>query len=344
MHRIPAIHHEGRKSGRKGRWLSSLFGAAARRMKVPVVRLTTTCAAIGAAVAWVWLSGNVLSGKVLAADSEAIGPPAQRYTATCPHAATFRTVIDVGHTADAPGATSARGVTEYEFNLRLAHKISDDLVAAGFARTVLMVTAEAPRAGLFKRAAHANALHADLFLSIHHDSVPDAMLQTWQFNGHEQHYNDSYPGHSLFVSTEHANRAESLAFAHLLGMALAARGLHYTPHYTDAIMGAHRRVLLDAKAGVYEYNQLVVLMETQMPAALLEAGSIINRDEELALATPERQALIGGAVVEAVDAFCKGPKRKSHAQPDPKTSSARSSRHNVGLLDRIWPSSNRHQK
>jgi N-acetylmuramoyl-L-alanine amidase len=341
MQNIPAIHRkERRQGGCKGRWLSSLFGAPARRMEVRAMRLSTGCAAVAAGVLLALLSCNVISGKVMAADSEAIGPPAQRYTATCPRAATFRPVIDVGHTADAPGATSARGVSEYDFNLRLAHKISDDLVAAGFARTVLMVTAEAPRAGLFKRAAHANSLHADLFLSIHHDSVPDAMLQTWQFNGQEQHYNDSYPGYSLFVSTEHPNHAESLAFAHLLGMALEARGLPYTPHYTDANMGERRRVLLDAKAGVYEFNKLVVLMQTQMPAALLEAGSIINRDEELALATPERQAQIGSAVVDAVDAFCKAAKAKA----TPNTSSARSAHHDVGLLERLWPGLHRHKK
>jgi N-acetylmuramoyl-L-alanine amidase len=246
-----------------------------------------------------------------AADSDAIGPPAQRYTATCARAGTFRPIIDVGHTAGVAGATSARGITEYEFNLRLAHKISDDLIAAGFAHTILLVTAEAPRAGLFKRVARANALHGDLFLSIHHDAVPDAMLQAWQFNGAERHYNDSYPGHSLFVSTDHQNRADSLAFAHRLGVALKARGLVYTPHYTDAIMGRHRHVLLDPEAGVYRYNELVVLMQTQMPAALLEAGSIVNRDEELALATPERQALVGSAVVEAVDAFCAAHKASS---------------------------------
>jgi N-acetylmuramoyl-L-alanine amidase len=122
-------------------------------MKVRAMRLATGCAAIGAGI----LVAS-LSGAAMAADSEAIGPPAERYAATCPHAATFRAVIDVGHTADAFGATSARGATEYEFNLRLAHKISDDLVAAGFARTFLMVTTEAPRAGLFKRSALANAI------------------------------------------------------------------------------------------------------------------------------------------------------------------------------------------
>jgi N-acetylmuramoyl-L-alanine amidase len=246
-----------------------------------------------------------------AADSDAVGPAAERYTATCARAGTFLPVIDVGHTAGAAGAMSARGVTEYEFNLRLAHKIADDLIAAGFTRTVLLVTAEAPRAGLFKRVARANALQADLFLSVHHDAVPDSMLQSWQFNGAELHYNDSYPGFSLYVSTDHPNRADSLAFAHMVGMGLQARGLRYTSHYTDAIMGRHRHELIDRKAGVYRYNELVVLMQTQMPAALLEAGSIVNRDEELALATPERQAQTAGAVVAAIDAFCAT--RRVHA-------------------------------
>jgi len=54
-----------------------------------------------------------------------------------------------------------------------------------------------------------------------------------------------------------------------------------------------------------------------MPAALLEAGSIINRDEELAMETPERQGLIAASVMDAVDAFCaarqqSSPERVAH--------------------------------
>ena len=90
----------------------------------------------------------------------------------------------------------------------------------------------------------------------------------------------------------------------MLGNALKARGLRYTPHYTEKFMGNRRRELVDAQAGVYRYDQLIVLKDTRMPAVLLEAGSIVNRDEELLLATPERHALVGAAVVEAVDAFC----------------------------------------
>src|SRR6516165_6274636 len=45
----------------------------------------------------------------------------------------FRTVLDVGHTRTAPGATSARGVKEFEFNRQLAEAVREALVAKGFA-------------------------------------------------------------------------------------------------------------------------------------------------------------------------------------------------------------------
>ena len=218
--------------------------------------------------------------------------------------AAFRAVIDVGHTADVPGAKSARGANEYDFNLRLGQEIDKDLRTAGFARAVLMISSEPPRAGLYKRVARANDMKADLLLSVHHDAVPDSLAQTWEFEGQEQHYNDRFPGHSIFISQDNADPRGSLAFASLLGNALKSRGLRYTPHYTEKFMGHRQRELLDPQAGVYRYDQLIVLKETRMPAVLLEAGSIVNREEELLLAKPERLALVGAAVVEALDAFC----------------------------------------
>ena len=52
----------------------------------------------------------------------------------------FRVLIDVGHTAASPGADSARGVPEYEFNLELADVIAQSLRDAGFDKTVRLVT------------------------------------------------------------------------------------------------------------------------------------------------------------------------------------------------------------
>jgi len=69
----------------------------------------------------------------------------------------FRVVVDVGHTADVPGAMSARGIPEYAFNLQLAREIKQALVDAGFEQATLLITATAPWRGLVERAARANS-------------------------------------------------------------------------------------------------------------------------------------------------------------------------------------------
>jgi N-acetylmuramoyl-L-alanine amidase len=240
------------------------------------------------------------------AEPAAKGEPAsakQAAAPTCDRAA-FKMVIDVGHTEEVPGAKSARGVYEYEFNLKLATVIVEQLRAAGFTQTMLLVTHGKTYAGLAERVGRANGSHADLFLSIHHDSVPDKFLQKWEFEGAEMDYSDRFKGHSIFISKDNADPKTSLQFAHLLGKQMKAHDLQYTPHYTEKFMGHRQRVLVDKEAGVYRYDQLIVLKDTRMPAVLLEAGSIINRDEELAVQSPERQGQVAAAVVEAADAFC----------------------------------------
>jgi N-acetylmuramoyl-L-alanine amidase len=248
------------------------------------------------------------------ASSEERAPgPAQSAVAAC-RAADFRVVLDVGHTPDVPGAISAHGIPEYVFNMRLAADIKDALVKAGFDNTVLLLTDTAPPLGLFERAAFANKLKTDLFIAVHHDSVPDYLLQTWEYAGHQEHFNDSFPGYAIFISNENADRAGSLAFGHLLGEALQAQGLAYTPHYALPLMRHRRRQLIDAEAGVYRYDALAVLERTRMPAVLLEAGSIVNRTEDLEMATPERRERISAAMVTAVSGFCasRAVARRNH--------------------------------
>jgi N-acetylmuramoyl-L-alanine amidase len=217
---------------------------------------------------------------------------------------TFRVAIDVGHTAKHPGATSARGAKEYDFNLRLATLIHDKLKQAGFAKAALLITEGTMYRGLAARVNKANRMPAALFLSIHHDSVPDAFLEKWEYEGEERGYSDRFKGHSIFISNDNRDRAGSLQFARLLGRELRDRGLQYTPHYTEKFMGNRQRILVDAEMGVYRYDQLIVLRTTSMPAVLLEAGSIINRDEELQVASPQRQAVTADAAVAAIEAFC----------------------------------------
>jgi N-acetylmuramoyl-L-alanine amidase len=216
----------------------------------------------------------------------------------------FRVLLDVGHSAQVPGATSARGVPEYDFNLRLGQAIEKALVRAGFRSTSLLITPGPARAGLFARVERANTWPADLVISVHHDSVPEWFLETWTHGGREARFSDRFAGHSVFVSSANGEAQASLLFAQLLGRELKLQGLRFTPHYTRPDMDWRRRELLDPETGVYRYDQLVVLRDTKVPTVLFEAGSIINRDEELLMSSPERQGKIAAAVTDAVRLFC----------------------------------------
>jgi N-acetylmuramoyl-L-alanine amidase len=244
------------------------------------------------------------------ARAEPVGNAQKASGPTCSRA-DFRLILDVGHTDKAWGAISARGQREFDFNLRLATLIERKLIEAGFAKTKLLVTEGPSMKALHQRVARANKSSADLFLSIHHDSVPDKFLEKWPFAGKERVYSDRFKGHSIFVSHNNSDFGSSLLFGRLLGKQLQARGLQYTHHYTEKFMGHRQRLLVDPDTGVYRYDQLIVLKDTRMPAVLLEAGSIINRDEELVMQSAQRQSLIGAAVIDAVDNFCAARRPQS---------------------------------
>ena len=242
--------------------------------------------------------------KLAAPGPAAATPSVSKSAATSCDPAKFRILLDVGHTAQSEGAISARNVAEFTFNQRLARRIEEKLKAEGFAETRLLVTEGKARPSLVKRVTAANNLHADLFLSIHHDSVPDKFLENWEFEGKKSHFSDRFSGYSVFISRDNPDFKTSLAFAELVAKEIKAKGLQYARQYTQAIMGHYQHPLLNRETGVYSYDQLVVLRSTRMPAVLLEAGSIINRDEELKMDSAEHRDLISGAVATAAKEFC----------------------------------------
>jgi len=223
----------------------------------------------------------------------------------------FRVILDVGHSTEVPGATSARGVGEYTFNLSLAQAIEKKMLEAGFSKTTLLITPGKAIPGLVSRVNYITHTPADLFLSIHHDAVPNSFLEKWLYEGKNHNYCDRFKGHSIFVSRDNGDYKASLLFGKALGTQLKTQGRHYTPHYVEKFMGNRQRELVDAEAGVYRFDSLVVLRHTYMPAVLFEAGSIINREEELVMASPEHQALIASAVTTAVENYCQaaGPRK-----------------------------------
>jgi N-acetylmuramoyl-L-alanine amidase len=226
-------------------------------------------------------------------------------------------VLDVGHVARQPGKrcqrslpcswgeTSARGVPEYDFNIKLAERIKEELVRAGFYSTQVMVTQIEGSSGLSQRADRANKLNADIFLSIHHDGVRDEYLTPWLYQREQNYFFDDPKGFSLHVSPKNIRYQESLRFARILADQLMGSGLHFTTIHEPSNPAGARVPYLDSKRGIYRRDGLVVLSKTEMPAVLLEAGVIVNRDEELIVSTPAYRGTIAAAIAKTVAQFCK---------------------------------------
>lgn len=216
----------------------------------------------------------------------------------------FIVVIDVGHSEQAPGALSAHGVYEFWFNLNLSRRIYEHLQRAGFKKALLMLTPGAGQDSLRRRTMQAKEAQADLFLSIHHDSIQDIYLQYWNIDGRNRPFSNRFSGYSLFVSHENRQFKKSLRFAEALGDELKRRSQTFSRHHAEQIRGEGRPII-DEERGIYSFDRLAVLRTAKMPAVLLEAGIIVNPKDDIELSSPDHQDLIGDAVASAVGRFCE---------------------------------------
>ncbi len=218
---------------------------------------------------------------VLAAPAGAVEPPL--------------VALDVGHFTLAPGATSARGRSELEFNRDLAALVREALARRGL--RVRLIGYDGEMSVLSRRAAAARG--ADLLLSIHHDSVQPHFLQDWTYEGENLRFSDRYAGFSLFVSRRNPALPASLACASAVGAAMNGAGFVPSLYHADPIPGESKS-FADRANGVHYYDNLVVLHAAAQAAVLVEAGVIVNRDEELALRDPARQSRMAEAIADGV--------------------------------------------
>ena len=183
-------------------------------------------------------------------------------------AAAADVAVDVGHSLAEPGATSARGIAEFELNRSLARDVAERL--GEWHATVRLIGAEGRSEVLAERSAAARGDR--LLVSIHHDALPAA----WR------HRADAFHGFSLFVSRRNPYPEASLACARRIGAGLLAAG--YLPSRYHAVpVAGENRPFADQGRGVHYFDDLVVLRTAMQPAVLVEAGVIVTAQEEAAI-------------------------------------------------------------
>ncbi|MBB1598275.1 cell wall hydrolase [Achromobacter sp. UMC46] len=196
-------------------------------------------------------------------------------------------VVDTGHTVSRPGATGASGRVEYLYNLDVSNLVAADLRAAG--DRVTQVAADGAEVALGQRSRVAPT--ADLFVSIHHDSMQQKYIDA----GRQR----EFAGFAVFVSERNPKYEQSLRCARAIGEQLVAAGEKPSLYHAEPIAGENRP-LLDRRLGVHRFDGLAVLKTAPVPAVLVEVGVIVNPDEERRLARPEvikrlAQAIANGA-------------------------------------------------
>ena len=200
-------------------------------------------------------------------------------------AAAAEVALDVGHFLAQPGVISATGIAEFEYNRNLAFKVRAGLEAAGM--RVRMIGERGDFADLHARTRA--AVGADLFVSIHHDSVQEQYLPVA----------DKFAGFSLFVSRQNPHVEKSRQCASAIGAEMLKAGYTRSLYHADAVLG-ESRPFADEANGVHYFDNLAVARSATMPALLFEAGVLVNRFEEARLARPETQAVMANAIAQGV--------------------------------------------
>jgi len=219
--------------------------------------------------------------------------------------------LDPGHGGVDPGAISPHGIYEKNLTLPTARELARQLEATGRYRTVL--TRRGDRfVPLRERVARARANHADLFLSIHADALPDSAMR----------------GLSVYTLSDKASDrdTEALAMRENRDDFVGGINLSHQSREIGAILldlarrQTNNRSLTLARAIVEELGRTVPLLDTphraagftvltapDMPSVLVELGCLSNPGDERLLCQRAYQQRLAQGLARAIDDYFASP-------------------------------------
>lgn len=220
-------------------------------------------------------------------------------------------VIDAGHGGVKPGA---RGSFSWEKDvalevaLKLGKKINQQFPGI----KVIQTRTTDVDVDWYKRADLANDAKADLFISIHCNSMPKgnhSTKGTETFVGAYRRINEMDAGlkeNEDIISDKrykekgafNTNSAEESILLSLYKSMYRAKSLSLATHIQNSYTKRNNRV----NRGVKEQG-LLILQRAAMPSVLTEIGFISNPEEEKYINSAEGQEEIVSAIVEAIKAY-----------------------------------------
>jgi N-acetylmuramoyl-L-alanine amidase len=237
--------------------------------------------------------------------------------AAAPRSPAFVAVVDPGHGGDQEGALSPAGDREKDVALEIARRIAARLRAIG-AKVVLTRTGDIA-VPLANRAAVANALRADLFVSVHLNSMPSAEARRHS-TGVETYFLSADATDAIATAVAARENADRLAGEPELDPADPVAAILQDLEDQDSLAGSsrlayavHEKLVagLGAEDRGVKQAPFYVLAGARMPAVLLEVGFISHEGEAARLRAPEYQERIAAAVAEGVAAWRNASRRAS---------------------------------
>ena len=220
-----------------------------------------------------------------------------------------RIVVDAGHGGKDPGAVGPSGVKEKDVNLAMALVVAKKLEQELGCEVILTRKADV-FLPLEERTAIANRVGADLFISIHANASPNALVR-----GVETYYlNFSRSDRAAAVAArENGTSLKQVGELELILFDLMANSkINESSRLAKEIHSSMVRQLSANFDGIRDHGvrqgPFYVLVGANMPSVLVEAGYISNAEEELLLTQPQFHERTAKAIVEGVRNFIQPPK------------------------------------
>jgi N-acetylmuramoyl-L-alanine amidase len=216
--------------------------------------------------------------------------------------------LDPGHGGVDPGAIGYNGVYEKDITLATAREVRRKLEASGRFR-VFMTRDEDEFVPLRERVARARQAHAELFISLHADSIASSQIRGLSIYT----LSDKASDHEAESLANKENRSDAIGGVDLshendqmvatILIDLAQRDTrNYSHHFAGLVLHevGHHMFLLpkpDRSAG------FAVLTAPDVPSVLIEMGYLSSPDDVALLTQAEHRQQLAASLVHAIEGY-----------------------------------------